>query len=240
MRCFLLRLARSSRSPITPMKRGARAIVALKLRQCRARKRRMIDLHPLQMRLLALRERGVAEAALYRIEALLLRMQGCDSELCAALEPRVCALLEQAEHAPHMANQAASKVHTNPLTDLLQMLSDAQSNTTPASSEDGEVALTPAASPMLEDARRVWRAVRARSQLRESLAQPQEHAGPLNSGRLVLRMIDTMQAASPEYLECLLTYIDVLAALEPLTATAAQGDTGAAPKRATRARKRRE
>lgn len=198
-----------------------RAIVVLKLRRCHAQKPRMTELHTLQMRLLALRERGAAEAALYRIEALLQRMHGCDNALRAALEPRLCALLEQAERAPQRTQQLLAQVQTSPLTEVLQAFSGTQEH---------------AAAPMLDDARRVWRAVRARSQLRESLAQPQEHAGPLNSGRLVLRMIDTMQAASPEYLECLLTYIDVLAALEPLTATAQQAEGSTTSKRT---RKRR-
>ena len=94
--------------------------------------------------------------------------------------------------------------------------------------------------PLLEDARRTWRTVRARSQLRQSLAQPQEHAGPLNSGRLVLRMLDAMQAASPAYLECLLTYLEVLVALEPMVSATLSSAAVATSRRAPRVRKRRD
>jgi hypothetical protein len=76
--------------------------------------------------------------------------------------------------------------------------------------------------------------------LRQSLAQPQDHAGPLNSGRLVLRMLDAMQAVSPEYLECLLAYLDVLVALEPMVPATVSSDVVVAPRRAPRARKRRD
>lgn len=200
----------------------------------------MTDLRPYQTRLRALHERGVAKALLLRSEALLLRMQGQDAALCAALEPRLCVLLEQAERAVPTIKPAPPLMQASPLAELLQVWNTASDNGAATLEEPAEQAIGLPAPPMLEDARRVWRAVRARSQLRESLAQPQEHAGPLNSGRLVLRMIDAMQAASPDYLECLLTYIDVLAALEPLAAVASGDSGGAAPKRSVRARKRRE
>ena len=175
-----------------------------------------------------------------RAQALAQRMQGQDAAVRVLLESRVHAMRAARAGVPAAA---AVIEHRNaapsPLAMLLQQWprTDARSNALPAELvEPGAESVI----PLLEDARRTWRTVRARSQLRQSLAQPQDHAGPLNSGRLVLRMLDAMQAVSPEYLECLLTYLEVLVALEPMVPATVSSDVVVAPRRAPRARKRRD
>ena len=176
----------------------------------------------------------------HRMHALEQRMHGQDAAVRELLEARLQGLLASCNQQFAAVPEAKRcDAISSPLAILLQQW--------PHTSAPGD-ALTAAAVgqdaapviPLLEDARRTWRTVRARSQLRQSLAQPQEHAGPLNSGRLVLRMLDAMQAASPEYLECLLTYLDTLVALEPLVPAGAPSDAPVAPRRTTRARKRRD
>ena len=175
-----------------------------------------------------------------RAQALAQRMQGQDAAVRGLLESRLHALLASCNQLPEARPAAEqSGAGVSPLAMLLQQWpgADACSDAWPAER------VTPDAAPvipMLEDARRTWRTVRARSQLRQSLAQPQDHAGPLNSGRLVLRMLDAMQAVSPEYLECLLTYLEVLVALEPMVPATVSSDVVVAPRRAPRARKRRD
>lgn len=78
----------------------------------------------------------------------------------------------------------------------------------------------------LSEARRAWSGVRSRSQVRQSLEQTAEGAGPLNSGRLVHRALQVMGDCSPAYLEHFLAYVDVLAWLEPLSQP--QGEAAAA------------
>ena len=76
----------------------------------------------------------------------------------------------------------------------------------------------PEPSPMaaLVQARRAWAEARVRSQVRESLGQTAEDAGPLNSTRLVHRALSLMGDACPAYLDAFLGYLDTLAWLEPL------------------------
>ena len=54
----------------------------------------------------------------------------------------------------------------------------------------------------------------ADSRLRIALEQTPAEGGPLNSTVLVHRMLDTMQALSPDYLRHFIAYADTLAWLE--------------------------
>lgn len=198
--------------------------------------------HALQQRLEALLAVAGKTMPLRRIEALLQRMPGQDAAVTELLCARADAALMHCEQSATPAVAPAPLPRCSQrLTPLLQMLATSPRAMQQATAVTSELeAVNAGVQPLLEDARQVWRAVRARSQLRQSLAQSQEHAGPLNSGRLVLRMLDVMQATSPEYLECLLTYVDVLLGLEALTGSGERAPEPVAPRRGARGRKRRE
>lgn len=77
--------------------------------------------------------------------------------------------------------------------------------------------LPPPAFPELEaldDFREIWSQVRTGSQLRLSLEQVPEDAGPLNSGALVHRAIALMHDLSPGYLQHFVAYADALSWLQ--------------------------
>ncbi len=56
--------------------------------------------------------------------------------------------------------------------------------------------------------------LKLRQQLSQALAQPPEHAGPINSQMLVLRSLALMQEISPEYLHRFMSHVDALMTLE--------------------------
>ena len=96
----------------------------------------------------------------------------------------------------------------------------------------------------VHDLRRIWSRVRTRSQLRRSLRQAPDNAGPLNSGSLVHRALTLMQRASPGYLEHFMAYVDALSCLERMdggsTGTEAPAPaSGGRPGGRVRARKRK-
>lgn len=91
---------------------------------------------------------------------------------------------------------------------------------------------------MLDEVREVWSAVRLRSQLRQSLEPSQEEAGPLNSERLVQRMLMHMRDVSPGYLRHFMAYADVLSGLQQMVEVNEVAAKAAAGKPA-RGRKRR-
>lgn len=87
----------------------------------------------------------------------------------------------------------------------------------------------------LTEFKKIWSAVRTGSQLRQSLEQVPENAGPLNSGALVHRSIGLMRDLSPGYLQQFLSYIDALSWVEQINGSLST--TSEAP-RATGTRKR--
>jgi hypothetical protein len=87
----------------------------------------------------------------------------------------------------------------------------------------------------LAEFKKIWSAVRAGSQLRQSLEQVPENAGPLNSGALVHRSIGLMRDLSPGYLQQFLSYIDALSWVEQINGSISP--TSEAP-RAASTRKR--
>lgn len=74
--------------------------------------------------------------------------------------------------------------------------------------------------PALEEFRRIWSNLRARGQLRQSLAETPTDAGPLNSAKLVHRMLTLMRDSSPGYLRHFLSYADTLSCLEQMRGAA--------------------
>src|SRR5262249_2931114 len=77
--------------------------------------------------------------------------------------------------------------------------------------------------PAVGEFQKIWSRIRTESQLRQSLEQTPENAGPLNSSALVHRSMALMRDASPGYLRHFLSYIDDLSWMERL------GDGKAAP-----------
>lgn len=203
-----------------------------------------LDPVALHARLAALEADGVTAPALRRAAALLRRLPGQDAALAALLQQRVQALLDDCQRLATTQPAAAASVSRGDdsgdggLAVLLQVLASARIAPSPAAAA-APVAVALQPSPLLQEARLAWRTLRARSQLQQALAQSQEHAGPLNSSRLLLRALEAMQAASPGYAECFLAHLDVLAALEPLVAAPTRAEA-AAPRRAARVRKRRD
>ncbi len=73
----------------------------------------------------------------------------------------------------------------------------------------------------LGEFRQLWSAIRAESQLQQSLQPVPGNAGPLNSAGLVHRSIALMRELSPGYLQQFLAYVDDLAWMEQLTGSGA-------------------
>ncbi|PXV56048.1 hypothetical protein BDW41_10940 [Dyella sp. AtDHG13] len=101
-----------------------------------------------------------------------------------------------------------------------------------------------AAQPEMEllgEFRRIWSAVRTESQLRQSMEDAPENAGPLNSRALVHRAIGLMRELSPGYLQHFLAYVDDLSWIEQLNGSApfAAKDTPSAANPGKRTRKPR-
>lgn len=197
------------------------------------------DLAALHARLDALAAAGVAAPRLRRAEALLRRVPGQDEALAQLLLQRARVLLEESPPQAASATPArAAHARDRGLAELRQRLACAREMPSSEVTAAAPAAAALQPSALLQEARLAWRTLRARSQLQQALAQPQEHAGPLNSSRLLLRALEAMQATAPGYAECFLAHVDALAALEPLLAAPARAD--AAPRRAARTRKRRD
>ncbi|WP_238481125.1 DUF2894 domain-containing protein [Dyella telluris] len=91
---------------------------------------------------------------------------------------------------------------------------------------------------LLGEFRRIWSSVRTESQLRQSMEQAPENAGPLNSRALVHRAIALMRDLSPGYLQHFLAYIDDLSSMERMNGSPATMARDAAPSAAPKKRSR--
>ncbi len=69
--------------------------------------------------------------------------------------------------------------------------------------------------------------LKVRQQVSQALAQPPEHAGPINSQMLVLRSLALMQDISPEYLHRFMSHVDALMTLEDAQKLPTPGQTPA-------------
>jgi hypothetical protein len=67
---------------------------------------------------------------------------------------------------------------------------------------------------VLPEMRRIHARIKARQQLRSSLAQPLGHAGPLHSEKLVQQSLHRMLAMSEHYLHRFMGYVDALIMME--------------------------
>ena len=156
----------------------------------------------------------------HRLDALLRRCESADVALQAVLQPRIDALV--AAHADAIARTASASPcdDARPLATLVAEC-DARRSGIEVDAEVLErhapATLRPQPQPQapaLQQARKLWTAVRTERQLRQSLQKPHEDTGPLNSAQLVNRMLLRMGEASPGYLERLIAYVDVLSELE--------------------------
>lgn len=82
----------------------------------------------------------------------------------------------------------------------------------------------------LDVLRRESETLHARSRLRIALQQAPAEGGPLNSAVLVHRMLETMQALSPAYLQHFIAYADALSWLEQVPGQDARAPAPARPR----------
>ncbi|ANY15211.1 DUF2894 domain-containing protein [Bordetella pseudohinzii] len=88
--------------------------------------------------------------------------------------------------------------------------------------------------PLLDAFRAIWTRLSADQQLRQSLEQLPENAGPLNSDHLVHRALSHMRALSPDYLHQFMAYVETLSWLERLNTAPAPTPKASAGKPAKR------
>lgn len=142
------------------------------------------------------------------IEALTRRAAAHDGAVRQMLDAKLAALLaaygeRQARPAPTPAAEPGHALR-GPLADLVHEL-DRQ----PA---PGDTA--PAELKALRQFRSTWARLHVDQQLTRSLAKSPDNPGPLNSHRLVLRALQSLQDSAPEYLNRFLPYVDALSWLE--------------------------
>ena len=155
--------------------------------------------------------RASAEPARWRVlEALARRAAGqaSGSALRALLAAKLQARCSAWPEAQSPAASTASTAPSNPLAELLKAL--------PAQAELRAQSLH----------RRSFTRWRTARQLAPLQAAPSQPVGPLNAMALLPRALAALQAASPEYLQRLLGYVDVLEALAPSKPGAGEVATG--------------
>ena len=158
----------------------------------------------------------------HRLEALARRCAFADPSMLALLQPRIETLVQA--HVATIARKAASPSaidRARPLAALVAECAARRGGGIDVDAGAGHARQTQPATehaqvPALQPARQLWKALRTERQLRQSLQKPHEDTGPLNAAQLVNRMLLRMGEASPEYLEHLIGYVDVLSELEHL------------------------
>jgi hypothetical protein len=145
---------------------------------------------------------SAAELRLHIIEALARRATGCEGPVRERLEARLATLRAQAAAAapvPGSADEPAPPVQ-QPLAALLD-----------------HIARHAGPAPELKTLqrfRRTWSRLAADQRVVRSRTRLPDHAGPLNSQRLVHRALTTMRELSPDYLERFVAHADALLWLE--------------------------
>ena len=178
------------------------------------------EIATLRSRLDAWRAAGadrVDPVGFHRLEALARRCASADPSMLALLQPRIETLVQA--HASTIARKAASPSaidRARPLAALVAECAARRGVVIDMDAGQAQPATEHAQVPALQPARQLWKALRTERQLRQSLQKPHEDTGPLNSAQLVNRMLLRMGEASPEYLEHLIGYVDVLSELEHL------------------------
>lgn len=161
------------------------------------------------------------------IDALASRADAHDGQVRRLLDQRLCALIEACSDdiGSMPIAQGSGVQHATPRTaapgalgGLLDHLAAAKLSLGSAGMAE-DAAWTPQVFPelpALAEFRSTWAKVRSDSQLRQSLEQVSEDAGPLNSGVLVHRAVTLMRTLSPGYLQQFLSYLDSLSWMEQM------------------------
>jgi len=179
----------------------------------------------------------------HRMQALLQRAAAQQGEARRLLDAKLDALLDayanELKQASAVDATAAAKAEDGTLATLIEHI--AHASTTRDQLFAARNAAPPSSSyPTLEaltEFRKIWSSIRAGSQLRQSLEQVPENAGPLNSAALVHRSIGLMRELSPGYLQQFLSYVDALSWVEQIHAVAStRVDTPRAPSARKRAK----
>jgi len=171
------------------------------------------------------------------LEALARRADACTGPRRQRLERRLAQLCARLDPVLDAAAPAPARPAAGALAEVTARL-DAIARARHGQAGDG-------AEPemaMLGELRRLWMQVRSDSQLRRSLQDLPEDAGPLNSGKLVHRALNLAGELSPPYLRHFLAHLDALAwiAQVPVPAVAPAAAPGAGTPRRARTRTRRK
>ncbi len=171
------------------------------------------------------------------LEALARRADACTGSRRQRLERRLAQLCARLDPVLDAAAPAPAQPAAGALAEVTARL-DAIARARHGQAGDG-------AEPemaMLGELRRLWMQVRSDSQLRRSLQDLPEDAGPLNSGKLVHRALNLAGELSPQYLRHFLAHLDALAwiAQVPVPAVAPAAAPGAGTPRRARTRTRRK
>ena len=179
------------------------------------------EIATLRSRLDAWRAAGADRAdpvGFHRLDALVRRCASADASMLALLQPRIETLVQA--HAATIARKTAASRpaldRPRPLAALVAECAARRGGGIDVDAGQTQPASGHTQVPALQPARQLWKALRTERQLRQSLQKPHEDTGPLNSAQLVNRMLLRMGEASPEYLEHLIGYVDVLSELEHL------------------------
>jgi hypothetical protein len=141
------------------------------------------------------------------IEALERRSTNHSGKARALLNARLSELIAQRAVQSARSVPAAGPHECRPERGPLGELADSMSMGRPAR------LLAP---DMLDYFRATWASLRTENQLRQSLGQVPQNAGPLNSNSLVHRSLSLMRELSPGYLQHFLSYVDTLSWMEQL------------------------
>ena len=119
---------------------------------------------------------------------------------------------------------AVPAISPSPLAELLEDMGAAPLAALPAAATNSRSArptaaprTAPSLRPELKSVGRMRKTLsrlKVHQQVSLALAQPPEHAGPINSQMLVLRSLALMQDISPEYLHRFMSHVDALMTLE--------------------------
>nr|WP_277344488.1 DUF2894 domain-containing protein [Oleiagrimonas sp. C23AA] len=154
------------------------------------------------------------------IDALAQRADAASGAVRALLDERLTALIEA--HARDLKQASAQRQPPQDptpsalgalLTHIARHHGDAPAE---AASPHSPASAFPE-MPALDEFRHLWSQVRSESQMRQSLQEAPENAGPLNSNALVHRAVALMRDTSPDYLQHFLAYVDALSWMAALT-----------------------
>ena len=178
----------------------------------------------------------------HAMEALERRAAGFEGEVRRLLDDKLSTLIDSYAGDLQKATTAGSTNSAQAASQggLVELLEHIALSTATRNQILAAHKVTPPSSsyPTLEtlaEFKKIWSAVRTGSQVRQSLEQVPENAGPLNSGALVHRSIGLMRDLSPGYLQQFLSYIDALSWVEQINGSISA--TSEAP-RAASTRKR--